>query len=376
MRSLKAVTRAVVMLCLVCSATGCHDLVAGGDDSASQLIWRKSIDVETGWHGVPALADNRLILASHGEMSARDTRSGTLLWRAPFDSDLLLPASVVTWRGTVYAAATAGIVAFDITNGEQRWSVVPDDSSSSGTENLADELALYVGTRSHRVHALRHADGSLLWSADIGPSWDQLGVVQGIARSGDTLYVTATRLLDAAWLHPRGVVVALDRHSGKELWRYETSGAGGYDAAASVAGDLILLADQDGDAFVAIDRWSGRELWRTPTDAEFLGPRAAPIARDGRVYAVARDGYAYALRLQDGGVVWRTHTGASNISLALCGSALLAQSQGVAILDATTGRLRRVLFDDPDDFTTSGIVVSGRRAYTAGTQAVYAFRCE
>jgi outer membrane protein assembly factor BamB len=170
-------------------------------------------------------------------------------------------------------------------------------------------------------------------------------------------------------------VVAIDRRDGRELWRREGETNGGFDAAPTISGELLLLADVDGGAFAAVRRSDGAPVWRTPTERRFLGPGAAPVVNGDVVFGAARDGHVYAMRRSDGQVLWRVDTGASNTHLARCGNTLLAQAQGVAEIEMATGRLRRVILDDPDDFTTTGFVVDGRRAYVGGTLAVYAFRC-
>ena len=364
-----------LLLAWMVSLSGCHDLVAGGSERDAQLYWRSSFAEMNLWLGTPTLSGSRLFTMVQGDLVALDTRNGASLWRTTVTTPPTWTENIVPHADRLYVSGDTAVFAIDPATGAVRWTSTPDDSSSAGSENLADERALYVGTRARRVHALAHHDGHVLWSADLGPAWTELGAVQGIARSGDTLYAAVTRFLDAGGLHRRGVVVALDRRDGRELWRHESGSEGGYDAAPTVSADLLLLGDIEAPAFVALDRRDGRERWRTATRPGYFGPRASPIVQGDRAYGVGQDGFAYAMRRSDGHVLWRTETGASNTHLALCGGSLLAQSQGVAVLDAARGHLRQVLFDDPDDFTSSGFVVAGRRAYAAGTMAVYAFRC-
>ena len=355
---------------------GCHDVLAGSDSSNDPLLWRSDHGSWAPWHGQPALRDRTLFTMRGDAVIALDGGDGSLLWTRRIDTAFYGAANLVVHDRVVYVSGARSTYAIDAESGRIRWEVSPDDSSSAGSENLADERALYVGTRhAASVHALAHQDGRTLWSTRLGADWSFLGAVQGISRSGDTLYATVTRTLDAGWVRSHAVVVALDRATGRELWRHESVADGTYDAAPTISGDLLLLSDVDGRAFVALDRRDGRQLWKTPTTSPYLGPRARPIAEGDIVYGAAQDGHVYAMRRSDGQVLWRVDTGASNTHLARCGNTLLAQAQGVAEIELETGRLRRVILDDPDDFTTTGFVVDGRRAYAGGTLAVYAFRC-
>jgi outer membrane protein assembly factor BamB len=355
---------------------GCHDVLAGSESSDDPLLWRSDHGGWASWHGQPAIRARTLFTMRGDAVIALDGADGSLLWTRSIDTAFYGAANLVVHDRMLYVSGSRSTYAIDVVTGRIVWEVAPDDSSSAGSENLADERALYVGTRdAATVHALAHPDGRTLWSARLGAGWPYLGAVQGISRSGDTLYATVTRALDGRWVRSRAVVVALDRTNGRELWRHESIGDGTYDAAATISGELLLLSDVDGSAFVALDRRDGRQLWKTPTIAPYMGPRARPIVEGDVVYAAAQDGHVYAMRRSDGHVLWRVDTGASNTHLARCGTTLLAQAQGVAEVEMATGRLRRVFLDDPDDFTTTGFVVDGRRAYVGGTLAVYAFRC-
>ena len=355
----------------------CHDVLAGGNGTGtdSMVLWRAPVDREGVWVGSPALSGTQVYVMLDREIAAIDSRNGAMVWRTPVTKPPVWTENVSVRQGLVFVAGADSVFALDESSGAVRWRVAPDDSSAAGAYQLVDDRALYIGTRAHGLHALALATGRPYWSIDLGRGWTELGVVQGISRSADTLYVSLTRFLNAGGDQRRGVVVAIDRRDGSEFWRYETPADGSFDDAPTIAGDLALLADTDGRAFVALDRLTGRERWRTPTDPYFLGPRPSPLVRGGLAYGVSYDGHAYALRLSDGYVHWRTNVGGSSNHLALCGGSLLAQSQGIAIVSLATGRLERVILDDPDDFTTSGIVVAGRRAYSAGVRAIYAFRC-
>ena len=114
------------------------------------------------------------------------------------------------------------------------------------------------------ARALRSVDGSLLWEVRFPSALSDLG------RSSS--YDTATPTVDAeriyaAWASPEGyIVVALDRESGKEVWRRDLGafqGDHGFGASPIRFEDMVILAnDQSGpSSTVALDSRTGQTRW-------------------------------------------------------------------------------------------------------------------
>jgi outer membrane protein assembly factor BamB len=76
-----------------------------------------------------------------------------------------------------------------------------------------------------------------------------------------------------------------------------------------VADDRMFVGFNDRDALVALDVHTGRELWTFFAE----GPvRLPPVAGSGRVYFVSDDGHLYCLRAADGALVWKFRGGPSS----------------------------------------------------------------
>jgi outer membrane protein assembly factor BamB len=102
-----------------------------------------------------------------------------------------------------------------------------------------------------------------------------------------------------------GVVVALNRTTGKRVWRYDA----GYLAASSPAyGDkrifvtILERTKGSGGRVVALNAKTGKVLWSKPLPSR---SESSPVYADGRIYFGAEDGTVYAMRARGGSTQWR-----------------------------------------------------------------------
>lgn len=315
-------------------------------------------------------------------VAALDPVTGQVLWaRGLWPSGGASARNIVAQGGRVYLAEAGPIVALDAATGALRWAVNrPPESSTSYAYSAVDDRALYVGARDHRVVAYGVEDGRELWQTDVAaPDW--LGYsarVTGIALAGDTLYAAVDR-----WLTPNGydkaaVVVALDRATGRELWRYQSAGTKSNAIAAPVvAGRLLVVSDYYGGSFFAVDRFTGKEVWRVLNGQGSVGPGGSPVVVGDTVYVGGGDTYVYAADAATGRVRWKARTGGSINRVAVCGAQVLAQNQQVVVVDRASGRVRHTLFaGDNDEVITSGFGVAGGRAFLVGNRFAYGVQCE
>ena len=102
-----------------------------------------------------------------------------------------------------------------------------------------------------------------------------------------------------------GVVVALNRTTGKRVWRYDA----GYLAASSPAyGDkriFVTILERkkgSGGRIVALNAKTGKLAWSKPLPSR---SESSPVFADGRIYFGAEDGTVYAMRARGGSTEWR-----------------------------------------------------------------------
>ncbi len=139
-----------------------------------------------------------------------------------------------------------------------------------------------MGDRDGAQHvvALNQADGKPIWTAKVGPPWnDEYGGPRGTPTvDGDLVYAIGTE----------GDLVCLEAATGKERWRKSlVRDFGGqvmtvwkFSESPLVDGDRLVFTPGAKDAaLVALDKKTGRELWRTAV------PDLGPQGRDGAAYS-------------------------------------------------------------------------------------------
>jgi eukaryotic-like serine/threonine-protein kinase len=297
-----------------------------------------------------------------------------VLWTRPLRTGVGLHSrNIVIAGGRAFAAGGDSVYAVDAATGARLWAFLPD-AQGALCEIGADDQSVYVGTRSHRVYALDAATGQARWSVDIGRTWTNFGIVMGVGSSGDTVYAGATEDLNASGSSRRGHVIALDRATGTELWRYVTpNDRSDVVGAPRAVGRLLLAGDHYGHSFFAVDRFTGKQIWRVPTDG--YGPSHSPVVRGGIAYVGANDRRVYAVDLATGRIRWSTDTGASVAGFALCGDLILANNTEFRALELSSGEQVGALFVAEDEFLWSDFATENRRAFVVGNSAVYGLRC-
>jgi len=133
---------------------------------------------------------------------------------------------------------------------------------------------------SQQVLALDRADGHILWTARVGPPWnEETGGPRGTPTvDGDLVYAIGTE----------GDLVCVEAATGKERWRRSLSRDFGGEMMSSwkfsesplVDGDRLIVTPGSRSAgLVALDKATGKEIWRTAL------PDLGTKGRDGAGYS-------------------------------------------------------------------------------------------
>ena len=170
---------------------------------------------------------------------------------------------------------------------------------------VADEEALYIGTREGDFRALSIEDGSTLRRFELGDeeNRDRLGVYgTPVLHDGSlyfggyqgVLYALSTPGLDTKWSEP-----LYEDESEEEF----TQIVGG----PTLAGDVVLVGADNGKIY-AFDqeaddqnRWSVSERWTFETRNKVW---SSPVAVGNVVFATSLDKNLYAIDLEDGSELW------------------------------------------------------------------------
>jgi len=371
------VSRPATVACLALAALGASTCRLDSETGTGlRITWRVPLtEAAAGWRGRPGVFQGAVIGQTGGAVSAFDVRTGARVWTTTLRMGVPLGAdNVAVAAGRAFAAGGDSVYALNAASGRRLWAFLPD-AQAALCEIAADSDAVYVGTRSHHVYAISADSGHAQWSVDVGPDWAFFGTVEGIATSGDTVYVAATQELSATGDLRRGHIIALDRRTGAELWHYTSPGErSDVNAAPLVTGRYLVANDLYGGSIIALDRFEGAEVWRVRTQG--IGPSRAPQQRDAVLFAGANDNYAYAIDLASGAVRWTASAGASIRAVALCGERMVANSQRIEVFAVSSGEhLGTVSTPDDAGLFTSDFAVVGNRLAIFGSDAVYGLSC-
>jgi outer membrane protein assembly factor BamB len=238
-----------------------------------------------------------IVVSAEGTVHAVSLQTGVAAWTANLGAEVGSATPLII-GGLAVIGDEAGVVhALDPATGTERWRTTIDGPIPGA---LASTSGLVVAaTRTGSAVALKPANGEVVWRSTL-----RAGVTRSIAATDDAAYLA----LDGGWF------VALRSADGAQLWeaRVATDGSGG---TPTVAGGLVYAAaglDMEGvtPALVALDRLTGKERWR------YASPQAAavyaPAVADGRAFAIAEDGTVVALDTSSGETLWTLNTGAPN----------------------------------------------------------------
>lgn len=367
--------RHIWLIMVLCStAAHCDPLGVGSESPRTAWV---SVHNASGAGRIPTATESTFIAVVGGDAAAYSLESGEQVWSTTLRSYNLGTRRVIHHKGLVALAGGDSVHVLSADAGMLLWSYLPESQPALG-EVAAYDNTLYVGTRMHHVHALNLNTGTPEWIADIGRDWPWLGVVRGVVRSGDTVYAAAIEYLNEFGGLRRGVVVALDAHTGTELWRFQDPDDESDVIATPLVTDRLLVLSGFYDGSVkAVDRFTGQLAWRFRNAVDAFGPTYT-VARDGNVIYAATQGGLHALDLETGAVIWeRTEImlrGGNHV--AVCGDILLYANQAVHAINPTDGGVIATLIaSSDDDFAISGFAVSGNRAAFVGRYHTYGVDC-
>lgn len=271
-----------------------------------------------------------------------------------------------------------GVGCVEIATGKIRWSAAADQATQDG-QSAMDETTLYYGTSEHTVVARALSNGAVLWSTDVDPGNTFPSRVFGIALRGDTVLAATVRWMTFNGTIIHGDLIALDRTTGRELWRYTAPAKSGFQGAPVLAGNLAILNDTYSHGLVAIDLTTRQVSWRTDVHEDgYITAETPPILVGDTLFSGSTDTQVYALNVHTGAYRWRVGTRAGSIgSTAVCGRLVLVVPFSGGPLSAVDRE--RLVADRPTvlqgDELTGRIAVSGTTAYATGARGVYALAC-
>ena len=279
----------------------------------------------------PALVGSFVLFGTRdGTVVARDTGSGGLVWtaRVAYPGDAVSGAHMVVSRGIVVIPVAYHVTGIDGVTGAERWRyTTPVDSLGLGgrrpgyvvaSHPAADSSTAYIPAWGASVSAVDLQTGAVrwVWRGDSGMT-KPMGSM-GVALSGDTVLATVWHFTDSsgAGNAAEAWVLALDKATGRELWRVVLSDAR-WDGTISQTPpvlwrDLAIIGLGSGDLY-GIDRATPEVRWRA-VSARYGNPMsvsvfAGPALSGDTVYFDRGTHELGAFRAADGALLWSAHHG-------------------------------------------------------------------
>ncbi len=288
-------------------------VVAARDGTVRQLAasdgkerWRTELETQL---SAGAGADSRTVAVAtdEGEVLALDAESGKTRWRARVSSEVLASPRVA--GGLVLVRSADGrIYAFDAEDGKRRWVYQRVTAplmvrTPAGLSVLQDSV--YAGFSGGKLVALALANGGLRWEATVALPKGATELERVTDVVGDPAAV-GREVCAAAF---QGRIACFDAQNGNQIWARDMSTVTG----TSVDARYAFVSDDRG-AVHALDRSSGRSLWKQ--DRLAYRQLSEPLPLGTFVVVGDLEGYVHVLARETGEFAARASTDGSPIRAA------------------------------------------------------------
>ena len=252
----------------------------------------------------PLLQDGKLYLGSATrELYCVDTRSGKLDWKAA-TSDWIRSRPLVAGNAVFAAGLDGKVAAFD-RKGKQLWSVQatphPILADLTGTAS-----GILISGSDLFLRSLACADGKERWKHSLLQCTYENGrrILADVVAAGGDYQSPPTVSKGRVFVGgPDRFVRAIDAATGKEVWRFETSGQ--VSGAPTVHKGRVFFGQQGGnDDLHCVNESDGAPLWTAQPG--WVWTTSTP--HDGRLFTGTVDGNIFALSTEDGRTLWKRPT--------------------------------------------------------------------
>jgi outer membrane protein assembly factor BamB len=306
--------------------------VAAIDLESGRSGWRT--DVKLNLSAGPGVGEGLVVVGSpEGDVVALDAADGSERWRVRLLGEILARPAVGASRVVVHTV-DGRVHGLDAADGATEWTYeqqVPRLSLRGSAPPVIDGDTVFCAFDNGKVAALNAADGELLWSATVSaPSGRTelarlVDIDSAVEVAGDDIFVVGFQgrlamlardsgqiwwardlssyrglSLDETALYvstAEGVVVAVSRRDGTEIWRQEGLRMRRLSTPV-VDGDAVVVGDFEGYLHY-LDRTSGEMLARTRAGGSPISSR--PLVADGLVIVQDDGGRVSAFRARPRG---------------------------------------------------------------------------
>ncbi len=246
--------------------------------------------------------DKLYLLEGNGVLSCLDKNTGKSIWRKVFDNTALFiserkydfadyfQSSLLIHDGVIYFGSGSNFInAVKLENGELLWTYKTGDIVHSRPAVHRDKI--FVGSFDGFLYALNIDDGSLAWKfKSVGQQYFPKGEMQGFPTTGFGTVFIGSRDFN---------FYAIDAETGQGKWNYRFPK--GWAFSASVQDTVLFLGTAEDRLMLALDAHSGKELWKTDLKFHIFGQcEFSPSL----VYVPTIWGKLYALDRKTGNIKW------------------------------------------------------------------------
>ena len=301
-------------------AAGNDGTVMRLDAGSGASRWRVNVDRRLS-AGVGADERTVVVASEDGEVIALEAESGVLRWRARVSSEVLT-RPVLGGGLALVRSADNRVFAFGDDDGRRRWVYQRAAASlimRAPTSLLVDGDVVLAGVPGGKLIAVSLSNGALRWEGTVSlPK----GATE-LERVSDVVGEPAVQGREVCAAAYQGRVACFDEATGRQTWVRELSTLTGVGLDPRFA-----FVSDDRGAVNALDRSSGRTVWKQ--DKLSLRQLSAPVAAgnavvvgdfEGQVHFLARDSGAFVARYATSGGAVRT------APVLLPGGAVLVQTQ-------------------------------------------------
>ncbi len=210
-------------------------------------------------------------------------------------------SSISTSAGKLFTVGSRGgtefVHAFDLATGRKLWEAANgaeygnDRGNGPRSTPTIDGDRLYIMGASGDLSCLETAAGKRVWSLNVlkefGGSNPRWGLSESPLVYGDRVLINAGG--------PGASIVALDKRTGKVIWKSESDGAGYSSAVVQRVGDTEQAVFFTATRALGVDVKDGRLLWQYPRVANRVANIATPVVKDNFVFLSSDYGTGSAL---------------------------------------------------------------------------------